>query len=199
MKKTRELAEDVSLILYVIPFILSGVASLIFWQDYQGSLGFPPHQVYLLVTKNPVLFIGGLASICLAALIEAWGKSEETLNSISAKLRIVSYISLFFAFLFALTSNPNPSLSSAIANLLEGKFALLFPLFLILLSYLLLPLNLSPVKENYMQIITLLLLFLSPLSLYALWSLRFAWPITIGISGALLITACIVYYISSKG
>lgn len=196
------MAEDTSLILYAMPFILSGLFSLFLWKGYQGSVGFPPREVYFLTTKNPILFVLGLVSVCLAAIIEVWSKSEgkeEILILISTKLRVVSYISLFFAFLFAFTADASPSINSAIGNLLEGKFAIIFPLFLMILSYLILPLNILSIKENYSQVIVLTFLLLSPLSLYALWSLKFAWSITIGISGTLLILACIIYYIVSKG
>lgn len=168
--------EDIILILYLLPFLVSFSASIYFW----SQRGFDPilfREVYLLVTENIILFFLGLVGVLLALTL-ALLKAGKKIKREADKLRMVALLSLFFSFLFGLIAT-NFSLDAFLALIFQGRYALIFPFTLLALSYLLSlskPLNL---KLNYIKALSIILFFLSLISLYLLWKINFNFFITL--------------------
>ena len=68
-KSRASILEDLVFILYLLPIIIPIVYSLLLWPN-MGQ------ETYLKVTREPIVFIIGIISICIAILIDV--KESET-------------------------------------------------------------------------------------------------------------------------
>jgi hypothetical protein len=164
----RGYSEDVSTLLYLVPFLASGVYGLVLWIQNGISATLPP-SVYLSVTRDPIIFIIGSLAVLLGVMVEVnstdLAARRAKLMSLSNTLQSVAAASLILVFLSALYANGFTDLSGAATDLIIGRYGLVFPALLVLLSYALsVQLRLSTLaNRKSLAVISLLLV---PASIY---------------------------------
>jgi hypothetical protein len=134
----RGRSEDLSTLLYMVPFIASGVYGLALWIQSGISLVLPA-SVYLTVTRDPVLFIVGSLSVVFGLLVEMDGTNPAArsakLASLGNTLQSIAIASLVLVVICALYANGFTNLGGAVTDFIVGKYGLVFPATLVLLSY----------------------------------------------------------------
>ena len=189
-----ETTENISFILYLVPLISSTIYAISLWASEGLSLTLP-ETVYLSVTKDPYLFLVGFLAICCAVLIEVFGSSKESrlsrIETNSKQIQILAVIS-FSAAVLSVWSTIGYSfdISRILQILLAGRYALIFPLMLFILAFLLntsLKFNLLSFN-NLMKNASFILMIASPLIFYGLWRIHVPWE---GIISITLITLII--------
>ncbi len=189
-----ETTENISFILYLVPLISSTIYAISLWASEGLSL-ILPETVYLSVTKDPYLFLIGFLAICCAVLIEVFGSSKESRLSIieanSRQIQVLAVISFSAAVLSVWsTIGYSFNISRILQILLEGRYALVFPLMLFILAFLLntsLRFNLLSFN-NLVKNVSLILMISSPLIFYGLWRIHVPWEGIISITLITLIT-----------
>ena len=189
-----ETTENISFILYLVPLISSTIYAISLWAS-EGLSSTLPETVYLSVTKDPYLFLIGFLAICCAVLIEVFGSSKESrlsrIETNSKQIQILAVIS-FSAAVLSVWSTIGYSfdISRTLQILLAGRYALIFPLMLFILAFLLntsLKFNLLSFN-NLMKNASFILMIASPLIFYGLWRIHVPWE---GIISITLITLII--------
>ncbi len=204
MERT-ELTENISFILYLVPLVASAVYALAIWAAEGLSAALPP-TVYLTVTKDPYLFLLGFAAVCAAVLIEIFGSPVgvklSKLAENARQIQILAMICIATAILSVWSATGySPSSGRILGILLEGRYALIFPLLLFILALLLNPTSnfgfLSP--ANLLRNGSLILLIASPLVFYGLWRMRMPWPAIIGPTLIIIIAGVALLLYSGTG
>ena len=196
-----ETTENISFILYLVPLISSTIYAISLWAS-EGLSSTLPETVYLSVTKDPYLFLIGFLAICCAVLIEVFGSSKESrlsrIETNSKQIQILAVIS-FSAAVLSVWSTIGYSfdISRTLQILLAGRYALIFPLMLFILAFLLntsLKFNLLSFN-NLMKNASFILMIASPLIFYGLWRIHVPWEGIISITLIILIigVALILY------
>jgi len=190
--KKSEMIEDIVFLLYLFPLFLNGFYALYLWFQKGISLSLPS-EVYLAVTKDHVIFLMGVLAIVAALIIEVRTSPVESravnVEKNVSRMRILAYFCVVTSLISAWSAN---GYSFYILDIyLEGGYAMLYPAFLLFLSLALSSeirkfLKLSPILFDLLPI---LLIIFSPLSLYMLWrlglpsSLVYPIPLLIFIAG----------------
>ncbi|MGP8126081.1 MAG: hypothetical protein ACLQEQ_09525 [Nitrososphaerales archaeon] len=161
-------SDDVAVLLYMVPFIASGVYAL-----YLGVAGGVSHvlspTVYLTVTRDPILFLLGTLSVLLGVVFEVSSTSPAgrpaKLGSVSSTLQVIAAASFVLALICALYAHGFSDLSGAASDFVTGRFSLIFPILLVFFSYLITaPFNIGSIgKPTVLGIIAMLLV---PVSVY---------------------------------
>jgi hypothetical protein len=129
---------DIPTILYLIPFIGAGVYSIFLWAESGVSL-LLPGNVYLTVTRDPTLFVIGSLAVLLGVVLEVRSAAPDQrwpkVVSLSNTVQSLGFASLVLALLSALYANGG-SLSGAAGDFIVGRYDVVFPALLFLLSYL---------------------------------------------------------------
>ncbi|HJN57671.1 MAG: hypothetical protein QF812_03610 [Nitrososphaerales archaeon] len=196
-----ETTENISFILYLVPLISSTIYAISLWTS-EGLSSTLPETVYLSVTKDPYLFLISFLAICCAVLIEVFGSSKESrlsrIETNSKQIQILAVIS-FSAAVLSVWSTIGYSfdISRTLQILLAGRYALIFPLMLFILAFLLntsLKFNLLSFN-NLMKNASFILMIASPLIFYGLWRIHVPWEGIISITLIILIigVALILY------
>jgi hypothetical protein len=177
----------------MFPFIASFIYALVIWVP-EGLSAVIPLGVYLQVTKDPYLFLLGSLAVCFAVIIEIYASPSENrkrlLYSNSRQIQFLAIISIFLALLSAWSASFfSLDISEIFLVLLNGRYTIIFPLVLFMLSLLINPaiqfdfLSLS----NFIRYISVILIISSPLVLFILWRLQSEWIIIISSSLILLL------------
>jgi hypothetical protein len=165
---TRGRAEDFSTILYLVPFIASGVYGLVLWVQNGISLTLPT-SVYLTVTRDPYLFMLGSLSIMLGIIIEVnetdSGARPAKLVSLGNTLQSIAAASLILVLLSAWYANGFTDLTGMATDFIVGRYGLVFPAVLVLLSYLL-SAQFNLVSLANRKVLAIVAMLLVPVSLY---------------------------------
>ena len=74
MISSKERREDVSFLLLLVPFAVSGIYGLLLWVTTGASAILPP-TVFLQVTESPYVFLIGFAAVSVAS---SWTSSPRT-------------------------------------------------------------------------------------------------------------------------
>jgi hypothetical protein len=193
-----ETTENISFILYLVPLISSTIYAISLWTSEGLSLTLP-ETVYLSVTKDPYLFLIGFLAICCAVLIEVYGSSKESrlsrIEANSRQLQILAVISISAAILSVWsTIGYSFNFSGILQIFLAGRYALIFPLMLFILAFLLntsLKINLLSLS-NLTKNASLILMIASPLLFYGLWRIHVPWEGIISITLITLITGVVL-------
>ena len=131
--------EDLSTILYLVPFAASGVYGLVLWVQNGISL-FPTSSVYLGVTREPAIFMIGTGAVLLGVVLEVNGTDlalrRNKLAALSGTLQSMAAASLILVLLAAWYANGFTNLTGAATDFIVGRYGLVFPAMLVLLSYL---------------------------------------------------------------
>lgn len=158
---------DVSFLLLLVPFVASGVYALFLWVQEGISL-LLPSDVYLTVTRDPYLFILGSLAVMLGATLQVRssepGARGTALLGLNKTLQSMAVASLILVLLSAVYAN-GFDLAGAASDFIVGRYGIVFPAMLFLLSYLVtIRLDVASVKST--RTIGIVLLLLVPVSLY---------------------------------
>jgi hypothetical protein len=160
---------DVALLLYAAPFILNFVYALYLWFG-AGISAVLPQFVFIEVAQSPYLFLAGFAAVSLAAVIdfnsEAPDSRKNALAALSKRLQTIAVASIVLAAVSAWYS-ASLDIGTALLNLLDGRYPLVFPALLVLLSFLILP-SVKLQGANRKNLLVVVLLVASPAALYEL-------------------------------
>lgn len=132
-------AGDVSALLYLVPFIASGVYGLLLWLQ-TGISATLPSSVYLTVTRDPILFAVGTLAVLGGVILDVRAapiqERPALLSSLSNTLQSIAAASLILVLMSAIYANGFTDLSSAATDFIVGRYGLVFPVMLVLFSYL---------------------------------------------------------------
>ena len=148
-KSRASILEDLVFILYLLPIIIPIVYSLLLWPN-MGQ------ETYLKVTREPIVFIIGIISICIAMLIDI--KESETNDKLKLlRVNRERIIKLFYSTIILIiiiswiSTGYQKNLITLIIFWTKGKFAVIYPLFLYL-AYI----SVSPsLKVNKLELLKL--------------------------------------------
>jgi hypothetical protein len=163
-------SDDASVLLYMVPFIASGVYALYLWVA-GGFSSILPTSAYLTVTRDPILFLVGTLSVMLGVVLEVSyagpaGKTAK-LGSVGDTLQTIAVASFILALVSALYAHGFSDVSGAVSDFLVGRFSLVFPGVMVLFSYLITArFNLSSLRRP--TILGIIAMLLSPAFLYAI-------------------------------
>jgi len=195
---TRGYAEDISTLLYLVPFLASGIYGIVLWVQ-AGISAVLPSSVYLTVTRDPILFIIGSLSIMLGVMIEVNSTDPSTrqakLASLGSTLQSMAIASLILVIVAAFYANGFLDVSGAATDFIIGRYGLVFPAMLVLLSYLLTA-QFRWTSLRHRKVLAVIALLLVPVSIYELGKRQ---P-TLGLGGALvlLIVGVALYVIPER-
>lgn len=165
-KKTS--SDDASVLLYMVPFIASGVYALYLWAA-SGISSVLPESVYLTVTRDPILFLVGTFSVMLGVVLEVSSTGPAgrptKLGSVGSTLQTIAAASFILALVCALYANGFSNVSGAANDFLVGRFSLVFPLVMLLFSYLITA-HFNLVSLRTPTILGIIAMILVPASLY---------------------------------
>jgi hypothetical protein len=166
--KTR--SEDYSTILYLVPFIAAAVYGVVLWAQAGVSLTLPT-SVYLAVTRDPYLFMLGSFAVMLGIVVEVNGADQKArtakLASLGNTLQWMAVASLILILFFAWYANGFTDLNGMANDFIVGRYGLVFPVVLLLLSYLIsAKIRLAPLFTR--KALALLAVLLVPVPLYEL-------------------------------
>jgi hypothetical protein len=169
LSKAADRNGDIALLLYSAPFVLNFVYALYLWFG-TGLSATLPQLVFLEVTQNPYLFLAGFAAVVLAAVIDFNSEPPErrkgALSTLSKRLQAIAFLSVVLALVSAWYA-ANFDLGLTFFNLLDGRYPLVFPALLVLLSFLILP-SVRLEGANLKNLLVVLLLLASPVVIHEL-------------------------------
>jgi len=154
--------EDASALLFILPFVLSGGYALYLW-IINGITATLPGSVYLEVTRNPYLFMAGSFSVMLGLVlgISAYEgqERESAVDLLSRLLQKMAVASFVLSLLAAWYANGFVDISGTALDFVFGRYSIVFPGILLLLSYLVtVPLQVSALKSRRAAGVILMLL-----------------------------------------
>jgi hypothetical protein len=130
--------QDASALLYLVPFVASGVYGLVLWAR-AGLSATLPSTVYLTVTRDPILFALGSFAVMLGLVLDVRstepGARTNKVVSLSNTLQSMAIASLVLALISAFYAN-GFDVAGAADDFIVGRYDLVFPAVLVLLSYL---------------------------------------------------------------
>ena len=132
--------EDLTTLLYLVPFV-GAVGYAVFLWIQTGVSATLPTSAYLTVTRDPTLFMVGSLAILLGVMIEVnstepAGRSAK-LVALGRTLQSIAIASLVIVLLSAWYANGFTDLGGAATDFIVGRYGLVFPAVMVLLSYLL--------------------------------------------------------------
>jgi len=131
--------EDISTLLYLVPFVGGAVYGLVLWVQNGLSLVLPT-IVYLDVTRDPVFFTIASLAVFLGVIIEVNGTDLGTrpakLASLGNTLQSMAVAALVLVLVCAFYANGFTDVSGTATDFIIGRYGLVFPAMLVLLSYL---------------------------------------------------------------
>jgi hypothetical protein len=190
--------EDVSTLLYLVPIVVPIIYALVLWVQ-SGISPVLPSSVYLTVTRDPILFIGASLAVMLGVLIEVNGTEPAAraakVASLGGTLQSIAVASLVIVLISALYANGFTDITGAATDFIIGRYGIVFPAALVLLSYLMtVQFKLPGVTK--MQILAAISLFLVPASLYELGRRETA--LGVGVAFVLLVAGLALYLLPEK-
>ena len=136
----RERYEDITALLYLVPFGGAVGYAIVLWAQ-SGASFLLPTSVYLTVTRDPVLFMVASLSILLGIMVEVTGTDpagrQAKLASLGRTMQSIAIASLAMVLLSAWYANGFIDLAGAGTDFIVGRYGLVFPAVMVLLSYLL--------------------------------------------------------------
>lgn len=163
-------SEDYSTILYLVPFAAAVVYGLVLWVQTGVSLTLPT-SVFLTVTRDPYLFMLGSLAVMLGIVLEVNGTDlparPAKLASVGSMLQSLAVAALVLVLFFAWYANGFTDLAGMANDFIVGRYGLVFPAVLILLSYLI-SANIRLASFFTRKALALIAILVVPLPLYEL-------------------------------
>jgi hypothetical protein len=136
---SRGYAGDLSAVLYLVPFAVPGIYGLYLWVQSGISPILPP-TVYLMVTRDPIVFAIGSLAVMLGMMLEVNGTEQTArtakLASVGNTLQSMAVAALILVLISAWYANGFTDISGMATDFIVGRYGLVFPTILVLLSYL---------------------------------------------------------------
>lgn len=182
-----EVAEDIAFLLYLLPMLASAGYALVLWVP-RGLSASLPEDIYLIVTKEPLVFLLGFSAICVALLIEMYilktGSAQEKLASSSHKMQRLSIACVLLAALSAWSaSGYSGNVGRTAALFLSGRYSLIFPLLTLITSFVLTAPRVRDVQRKaVVDALSVGALIVSPVLLYFTWRVGLPWTMSFGVS-----------------
>jgi hypothetical protein len=191
--------EDYSTLLYLVPFIASGAYGLFLWVQNGVSIVLPS-SVYLTVTRDPILFVIGSLAVMFGLMLEV-NSTEPTarpakLVSLGSTLQSIAVASLILVFICALYANGFTDVTGAASDFIIGKYGLVFPAMMVLLSYLITAQFRASAFGGNRKLLAVIVLLLVPVSLYELG--RRATGLGLAVAFGLLIVGFALYLVPER-
>lgn len=189
---------DASALLYLVPFVLSGVYGLYLWARAGVSLVLPS-SVYLTVTRDPYVFMAGSVAIMLGVVLDMrgteQGQRKAKLASLGNTLQSVAIASLVLVLVSAFYANGFINVAGAAGDFMVGRYGLVFPAVMVLLSYLVTSqFNLSALADR--KVVGIVALLLVPASVYEIGKRQVA--LGLGLAFVLLVLGLAVYLLPPR-
>jgi hypothetical protein len=131
-------SEDYSTVLYLVPFAAAIFYGLALWVQTGFSWTLPT-SVYLTVTRDPYLFMLGSFAVMLGLIVEVNGTDlparPAKLASLAGTMQSLAIASLILVLFFAWYANGFTDLGGMASDFIVGRYGLVFPAILVLLSY----------------------------------------------------------------
>jgi len=190
--------EDVSTALYLVPVVVPVIYALVLWAQSGLSVTLPS-SVYLSVTRDPFLFIGASLAVMLGIVIEVNGTEPKArpakLISLGGTLQSMAVASLVVVAVAALYANGFTDLTGAATDFIVGRYGLVFPATLVLLSYLITVRFRLPGLTR-MQAGATVAMLLVPVSLYEIGKRQTA--VGVGVAFVFLVIGVALYLYPEK-
>ncbi|MGA2665771.1 MAG: hypothetical protein ABSF83_12605 [Nitrososphaerales archaeon] len=198
MKSTSDIREDVPFVLFLVPFVVSGVYAIYLWAQ-AGLSSTLPQTVFLQVTENPYVFLLGFLAVIVGAMIDVMlaepsqrklkiVQESSTLQKIAVAALVLGCLSAWYAAGFDLGTGAN--------NVVAGRYVVVFPALLVLFSFLMLP-SVTVKKDQLNGVLVVVLLLLVPLSVDEIGKRSFFAGMGAGI--VLLVIAIYLYLRNQTG
>ncbi len=197
------MGEDAAFFLFLVPIVASIVYGVYEWYMIGRGSYSMPNDAYLIVSKDPYLFILSLAAVCAAIVIEVRsstpGERANVVSAIVAKLQGLAIVVLIISFAAGLSVAGYGDVAGGLANFLTGRFALIYAFFLLVISILISSRQfLRSVGAAFItEFIGLLLIGLSPVVLYGGYKVHLSF--TISIIAALGVLTIGLLLLASRG
>lgn len=166
------MGEDASFFLYLVPIVASIAYGAYEWYMIGRGSTSMPTDAYLIVSKDPYLFLLSLAAVCAAILIELRGSVIiERANVVSVnvvRMQVLAIVVLIISFAAGLSVAGYGNIAGGLANFLTGRYAIIYAFFLLGISILVSSRQfLGKVGASFItEFIGLILIALSPVVLY---------------------------------
>jgi hypothetical protein len=171
-RQTAESAEDAAFLLYLAPVIAAIVYGVIEWVRFGPRSTSMPGVAYVVVSKDPFLFLGAIICVCAGFIIELRATAVDHRQSIismnSTRMQILAISVLIISFAAGISA-AGYDLAGGAGDFLLGRYALIFAFFLLGFSILLSPKQLiGNVKISVApEFVGMLLMAASPFVFYA--------------------------------
>ena len=181
MMNKAEAYGDLSTVLYLVPFLVCGIYAIVLWVE-RGISALLPSDVYLTVTRDPWVFLVGTFAVFAGLYVDVYsteqGMRARRISSLSVTLQKIAAASFILALLSALyASGFDPS--NTVLDFVVGRYSLVFPALLVLLSYLLvIPFNTGSFGKT--GVVAIIVMLLVPAVVYEVGKRNSVVGITIG-------------------
>lgn len=142
MMSSRGRYEDASTLLYLVPFIASGAYAIYLWVS-SGLTPLLPASAYLQVTRDPYVFLAGTFAVLVGVILDLRGsdpqKRRERLAWTSGYLQKTAAACFILSLLMAWYANGFLDISGTADDFVVGRYSIVFPALLFLLSYMVNP------------------------------------------------------------
>ena len=184
----KDSVEDTTFILYIIPILLNGGYGLWSWVAGGADLA-ALQQAYSYLTREPLIFLAGLLAVCAAVILDT--RYLSPLEVVDERVTRLAFFCFISALIIAMAAT-GFNLSSGLILFLRGRYALIFPALLMVLTFLFrVKVDLTQPKGLWRGL-SLILLLTSPLTLYLLWRTGAAWYMMFATSLILVVISLIL-------
>ncbi len=171
--------------LYLAPFAISGLYAIYLWVN-TGISAVLPSSVYLAVTRDPYVFLAGTVAVLVGLVIDESGVEgparQGKVESLSSMLQAMAVASLVLSLVSALYANGFTGISGAANDFIVGRFSLVFPTMLVLLSYLITAkFGLNSLRNT--KVLGVVAMLLVPVCIYGVGRSS----VTLGVGGAFVL------------
>jgi uncharacterized membrane protein YhaH (DUF805 family) len=194
---SSENRQDIPFLLFLVPFAASAIYAIYLWVSV-GLSATLPQSVFLQVTESPYVFLVGFVAVMLGAVIDVQleepAKRRLKLIQESNTLQIVAVVALILGALSAwYAAGFDPGLAAS--NVLEGRYVVVFPALVIIVSFLFLPaVTIKRGQATGLAIIVLLLAV--PLSIDEIGKRNFYAGLGAGVA---LLAIALYLYLTTQG
>lgn len=200
---SKELGEDAAFFLYLAPIVAAVAYGVYEWYHFGPKSYSMPALAYVVVSKDPYLFLGSIAAICLGFILEVratpFGERNNIVSANATRMQLLAVVVLILSFAAAISA-AGYDVGNGAGNFLTGRYALIFAFFLLGFSILLSPKQLlGNVKMTVApEFVGLLLMALSPFVYYGATKLNLEFPLAAGAGIAVLIIGIAVLFGGSR-
>jgi len=190
--------EDISTLLYLVPFVGGFVYGLVLWIENGISLVLP-RTVYLDVTRDPIFFTIASLAVLLGVIMEVNGTDlvarPAKLASLGNTLQSIAVAALVLVLICAFYANGFTDVSGTATDFIVGRYGLVFPAMLILLSYLITArFNVAALGNR--KVMAVIAMLLVPASLYEIGKRQTALGLVVAL--AFLVIGLALYLVPEK-